>query len=112
SKYRTLRTDVKLLEEHLRKVKESVKGAIGFKEKHVMLNKNNNTLQRIIKERKMDPKIIMRKKTHEDPSILSAEDAAREDKDNLENIKAVKKELVESGVICDSEKVGVVVEFG
>ncbi|KAH9292773.1 hypothetical protein KI387_042039 [Taxus chinensis] len=51
----------------------------------------NNTLQKIIKENGLDLDILLKKKTDEDPSLLSAGDAAREDRENLENINAAAK---------------------
>ncbi|KAH9290624.1 hypothetical protein KI387_034741, partial [Taxus chinensis] len=101
-KYQTLKKKVQALDEHLKKVIESVHEAIIFKEKLVLLNKQNNTLQRIIKEHKLDPAILLKKKIDEDPSILLAGDAAREDRENLEKINVVAKELADSGVIQDS----------
>ncbi|KAH9330390.1 hypothetical protein KI387_002498 [Taxus chinensis] len=97
-----------VLDEHLKKHRESVHGAIGFKEKLVMFSKQNNTLRRIIKEHNMDSEILLKKKIDEDPSILSTADATREDRENLEKMNVNAKELVESGVIQDSSNVVVV----
>ncbi|KAH9306349.1 hypothetical protein KI387_010753, partial [Taxus chinensis] len=105
SKYENLKNEASVLNLHLQSARKSVNATIELKEKLVILNKQNNTLRRIINANAMDPDILLKKQAKDDQTLLSAGEVANQEKVILSNIEAIAKDLVQSGVVKESSLV-------
>ncbi|KAH9326984.1 hypothetical protein KI387_007162, partial [Taxus chinensis] len=102
SKYEKLKNEASVLDLHLQSARKSLNATVELKQKLVILNKKNNTLRRIIKANGMDPEILLKKQTKQDPTLLSVGDVANPEKEILSNIEVAAKDLVQSGVVKES----------
>ncbi|KAH9307173.1 hypothetical protein KI387_044388, partial [Taxus chinensis] len=92
-KYEKLKKEAVIFEAHLKNARKSLNSFAQLKEKLIVINKQNNTLRRIIKEHKMDPKVLLKEKIDADATLLSAGDVAREEMNILENINTASRDL-------------------
>ncbi|KAH9291029.1 hypothetical protein KI387_044158 [Taxus chinensis] len=98
-KYENLKSQAKVLQVHLETAKNSLSAAKNLKQNIVLVNKQNNTLKRIIKEHGLDPDILFKAKAAADPNLLSHGDATNQEERILKNLDSAAEDLISSGVI-------------
>ncbi|KAH9305774.1 hypothetical protein KI387_010178 [Taxus chinensis] len=98
-KYENLKSQAKVLQVHLETAKNSLSTAKNMKQNIVLVNKQNNTLKRIIKELGLDPDILFKEKAAADPNLLSHGDATNQEERILKNLDSAAEDLICSGVI-------------
>ncbi|KAH9298719.1 hypothetical protein KI387_030401 [Taxus chinensis] len=98
-KYENLKSQAKVLQVHLEIAKNSLSAAKNLKQNIVLVNKQNNTLKRIIKEHGLDPDILFKAKAAADPNLLSYGDVTNQEERIIKNLDSVAEDLISSGVI-------------
>ncbi|KAH9291027.1 hypothetical protein KI387_044156 [Taxus chinensis] len=98
-KYENLKSQAKVLQVHLETAKNSLSAAKNLKQNIVLVNKQNNTLKRIIKEHGLDPDILFKAKAVADPNLLSHGDATNQEERIIKNLDSAVEDLISSGVI-------------
>ncbi|KAH9311201.1 hypothetical protein KI387_026236 [Taxus chinensis] len=98
-KYENLKSQAKVLQVHLETAKNNLSTAKKLKQNIVLVNKQNNTLKRIIKEHGLDPEILFKAKAVADPNLLSHGDATNQEEIIIKNLDSATEDLISSGVI-------------
>ncbi|KAH9321325.1 hypothetical protein KI387_015964 [Taxus chinensis] len=110
-KYENLKSQAKVLQVHLETAKNSLSAAKNLKQNIVLVNKQNNTLKRIIKEHGLDPDILFKAKAVADPNLLSHGDATNQEERIIKNLDSAAEDLISSGIIfAVGERVTTIVE--
>ncbi|KAH9331555.1 hypothetical protein KI387_003663, partial [Taxus chinensis] len=98
-KYVNLKSQAKVFQVRLETAKNNLSVTMKMKENIVLVNKQNNTLKRIIKENGFDPDILFKVKVATNSSLVSHGDVTKEEQTIAHNLNSVAEDLISSGII-------------